>query len=504
MLPADSGTLIGSDDPVVDIMLIDADLNEIKRRTALATSADNTFISFSPLLINDMEGTPVVEVPGTSATAATCFHSDTIRPELVSYRLDMNTGVLHLTFDETMNVSSLNVSSITLQDNVAGVATIFHRPNESFSLSLIDGTVVSIQLTLADITTIKDTNNFALSSLDTYLVFEEELLVDMTGNAVVAELEGETGEFTPDTTRPSLIEYHIDLIREEITFTFDEPINASIVDLTAVTLQDGLTADDRHVLTDGVITTSVFSTVLVIAFADDDVRFLKRHSSLVTSLNDTFILFTGDAFHDTARPPNPVQPLVDTFNASMVRTFIYYPPPIFTSIRPTAGRAAGGTFVTVQGGNFGPLAGEPLARRVDVLFDFVNSSNVTVTVGNVTLTALTPPSLDMNSDTLATLTLVVDESALMLNVTLAYRYLPPPTLSSIYPTAASEEGGSLVTITGEYFGPSTASGDGPVVLVFLGNGTCSNVSVLNDTLLTCYTPPLLPGDYSLQVSNECS
>ena len=497
-----SGTVIGDDDPVVDIMLVDADLNEIKRRTALATSTDNTFISFSPLLINDMEGTPVVAVLGTSAAGTVCFYPDTIRPTLVSYHLDMDTGVLALTFDETMNVSSLNASAITLQDNVAGLAAVFHRPNESFSLSSVDDPVVFIQLTLEDVTAIKSINNFALSRSDTYLVFEEDILFDMSGNPVEAELEGVTGEFTADTTRPSLVEYHIDLIREEVTFIFNEPINASVVDLTAVTLQDGLTASDSRILRGGTVTASLFSTVLVVTFADADVRFLKRHSSLATSLNDTFILFTSEAFQDTARPPNPVQPLVDTFNASMVRTFVYYPPPLFTSIRPTAGRAAGGTSVTVQGGNFGPLSGEPLARRVDVLFDFVQSRNVTVTVTNVTLTALTPAGVDMTSDTFVTLTLVVDDSALMLNVTRAYRYLPPPTIASIYPTTASEEGGTLVAITGEYFGPSTASRNGPPVQVFLGNGSCSNVSVLNDTLLTCYSPPLLPGDHALQVGNE--
>ena len=495
------GTVIGDDDPVVDIMLVDTDLNEIKRRTALSTSVDNTLISFSSLLINDMEGRPVVPVPGTKAARTDCFYPDTIRPKLVSYHLDMNTGVLALTFDETMNVSSLNVSAITLQDNVAGNATIFHYPNESFSLFLLDDPVVHIQLTLEDITAIKAIDNFALSSSDTYLVFEEYVLLDMSANPVEAVLEGVRGQFTADTTRPRLVEYHIDLIQEEVTFVFDEPINSSVVDLTAVTLQDGLTATDSRILTGGTITASAFSTVLVVAFADDDIRFLKRHSSLVTSLNDTFVLFTSAAFRDTARPPNPVQPLVDTFNASMVRTFVYYPPPLFTSIRPTAGRAAGGTLVRVQGGNFGPLSGEPRARRVDLLFDFDQSRNVTVIVNNVMLTALTPPGFNMTSDTFVTLTLIVDDSALMLNITRAYRYLPPPTLVSIYPTTASEEGGTLVTITGNYFGPSTASNNGPSVRVFLGNESCSNVSVLNDTLLTCYTPSLLPGDHALKVGN---
>ena len=308
------------------------------------------------------------------------------------------------------------------------------------------------------------------------------------------------GNFTADTTRPTFVEYHLDLIRREITFVFDEPIDSTDIDYKAITLQDMRSSEDMYDLTGGTPVVHQDSTVIVVQLNDGDSQHLRRNPSLTTSVNDTFVTFTRDAFHDTAVPPNPIEPLVDMYNATRVRSFVYYPPPLFTSIRPTAGRASGGTFVTVQGGNFGPTSDDPLARRVDLLLDFNSAMDVEVTVSNVTLTALTPPADNMSFDSNVTLTLIIDDSALMLNVTDAYRYLPPPVFSSVFPTTASQFGGTLVTISGQYFGPSTSSGEGPVVEVAIGNSSCSNVTVLSDAVLTCRSPTLDPNTTDIAIT----
>jgi len=46
---------------------------------------------------------------------ASAFTADSVRPELVSFNLDVDSGELFLTFSETVNVSSLNVSQILIQ-----------------------------------------------------------------------------------------------------------------------------------------------------------------------------------------------------------------------------------------------------------------------------------------------------------------------------------------------------------------------------------------------------
>ncbi|WP_411023440.1 IPT/TIG domain-containing protein, partial [Salmonella sp. s51228] len=113
------------------------------------------------------------------------------------------------------------------------------------------------------------------------------------------------------------------------------------------------------------------------------------HSSLTTSINDTYITFTQYAFADKATVPNFILPLVDSINATQVTDFVYYPSPLFTSVRPTVGRASGGTQLYIVGDNFGPIAGYHGARQVNVHFAEIRAFNTTVIVNNTALTTVT-------------------------------------------------------------------------------------------------------------------
>ena len=117
-------------------------------------------------------------------------------------------------------------------------------------------------------------------------------------------------------------------------------------------------------------------------------------------------------------------------------------------MRPTAGRASGGTVIIVQGENFGPVSGEPGERPVDVLLNNVLAINTTVIISNYTLSAITPEADDTIVDTYVQLTVTIDNSALMVNVSNAFRYLPAPVFTRIFPTAGRMIGDTLVTIYG--------------------------------------------------------
>ena len=221
---------------------------------------------------------------------------------------------------------------------------------------------------------------------------------------------------------------------------------------------------------------------------------------MTTSTEDTHLTFTETAFFDKATIPNPVIPLIDGVNATQVTTFTYYPSPVFVSVRPTAGRASGGTVIIVEGGNFGPVPGEPGARQVDILLNNVLSINTTVILSNYTLSAITPAADDSIVDQYIQLTVTVDSSALMVNISEAFRYLPPPIFTRIFPITGRMVGDTLVTIYGRNFGPSTESEEGPVVMVNIGNMTCTNVTVYNDTTVSCRTPELPVGTHNILIT----
>ena len=492
------------DSHVIEIQLNTADLNEIKLLTQLATSPDNTYIIFPSSLIRDMSGNAVMSIINGQGQKVTVFTEDRIPPQLYQFALDMDQALLHLTFTETVNASSFNVKEITLQDGRTNLM------NRSLTLSApsrdllgLDDTVISVQLGTSDLNYIKSTEMFGLSTTDTWLTLTEATVNDMNSNPVLPVVDGNATQatnFTPDITRPYLVAYQFDFILETISLSFNEPMNVSLINYTAITLQDGPNADDQYTLTGGAAQSYAESTEIVITFSDPDIDHFKMHPSLATSANDTFLTFESHAFFDTATVPNPVHPLVDGVNASGVDSFTYYETPEFLSILPTSGRATGGTLITVSGANFGPLANETGARRVDVFINGRLATNTTVVVANTTLEAHTPAVFPPNlTSQPLPLTITIDNSALTLTIEEAFTYLPPPAIIRVFPAAATIFGSTPVTITGNNFGPSTLSQRGPEVTVTIGNGTCSNVTVLNNTHLTCLTPSLVPGRHNVTV-----
>ncbi len=218
-----------------------------------------------------------------------------------------------------------------------------------------------------------------------------------------------------------------------MTLHFNEPMNISMINYTAITVQDSFSADDHYTLTGGTPSSLDNSLVIIIAFNDVDIDFFKTHSSLTTSVDDTFLSFTSDAFYDQATDPNPVIPIVNGTNATQASTFIYYNAPIFTSVTPSARRASGGTIILIEGANFGSYGDRPGSRDIDILVDFSPAINTTVILDNTTVASLTPPARTTpTSGSPVVLTITIDNSALMINASDAFTYLDPPEIESVH------------------------------------------------------------------------
>ena len=108
------GTFSNSTDgPVIVVYLGDNDLNEVKRIPELATLDANTFITLSALIVMDMVGLELVPVQNGNATRVQHYEPDVTDPELLSFNFDLDSGLLELTFDETVNAETLDNTRIT-------------------------------------------------------------------------------------------------------------------------------------------------------------------------------------------------------------------------------------------------------------------------------------------------------------------------------------------------------------------------------------------------------
>ena len=163
-------------------MLTSQDLNEIKRLDDLATciQSNNSYLSAPYGFVNDTSENPALEIPETDALRASEFRQDMIPPMVTGFDIDMNSGLLTIYFSETVNSSTLQVSSFSIQ-NAMQVLVL----TDDTSYQLTSGRVMTltsdlegdhtliVKLSEVDINALKHRLMLASSSDDTFLTVQE-------------------------------------------------------------------------------------------------------------------------------------------------------------------------------------------------------------------------------------------------------------------------------------------------------------------------------------------
>ena len=310
------------DDPVVIIVLGEHDLNEIKRLTDLATNESNTYISLTSATVTDMNNNNVVSVDQDEAVMASDILLDENAPFLRQFHLDMNTGQLLLTFNETVNASSLIPSNIVIQSYQLAPATLQHTINYGTVISE-DSTVVVFEISDTDLNRIKQIPNLATTVEDTYLRFLSGGIEDMFGNAI-EEVQSTDAlmarNYTEDTTSPMLVGFDLDLNTAKLILTFDETVNTTTLNVDGIVLLafNSSVLGDYHMLSLPSATFDSFSTIVTIMLSRDDANEIKRLPDLAVDETSTFISiqnFTISDMNDNAVVE------VSLFNASQVNNY---------------------------------------------------------------------------------------------------------------------------------------------------------------------------------------
>ena len=292
------------------------DMNEIKRRTDLATSNITTYLTLRPHAILDMNGNEVVPIANDNATQVTNYTEDTTNPQLVEFSLDLNLGSLHLTFNETVNFTSTNFTQLTLLSGRGPNITATVPLSGGAITNTLDSTVVDIILTVDDLNTLKRIRSIATSVADTYLSVEEGAVWDMNDNPVDAIPPYSAvmaTNVTEDVSHPHLVDFDLDTDLGTLTLTFNETVEASSLNVSQITLQDQPTAtgpSTMYTLTGGV-SSMEDSIIITINFTFFDLNEIKKLRDLASneSGSDSFITLTNLTIVDMN--DNPVVPIPD-------------------------------------------------------------------------------------------------------------------------------------------------------------------------------------------------
>ena len=102
---------IGSE-VVVYVQLEDLDI--VKQTAGFGTARGNTFLAVAEGALADTAGNMLVEVSANEALQVTRFIPDVIRPSLLSFDLNMNSGILTLIFNDCLLYTSPSPRDATL------------------------------------------------------------------------------------------------------------------------------------------------------------------------------------------------------------------------------------------------------------------------------------------------------------------------------------------------------------------------------------------------------
>ena len=302
-----------NDWPEITVEIGINDMNEIKRRTDLATSNDTTFITLSELTIKDMNDNDIVPVPNGNSVQVTNFTSDTTNPQLGGFSINMNVGSLQLTFDETVNFSSINYSRLSIiNSQIPNVSIVLDGGETTNKLNSI---YVEFFFTVDDLNTLKRIREIATSIFNSYISLEYGAILDMNDNPADAvphpyALRALTLE--PDVSHPHLVDFDLDMNIGTLYLTFNETVEASSLNVSEITLQDSITAAENNTYTiTGGVSSMNDSTVITLDFSFLDLNEIKKIRGLASdeSGSNTFLTLTNLSIVDMN--DNPVVPIPD-------------------------------------------------------------------------------------------------------------------------------------------------------------------------------------------------
>ena len=170
------------------VVLTTDDANALRQLQGLATSTLDTYLALTYDTIQDYNGNPIMSIPSSNAIMALEFIPVT-PPSLEYYNLYLirSTGYLVLVFSEAVDLSSFDVTAMTVQ-NVQGPADTNYTftgsdPQGSGSGRVTGASrVVNITISGGDVGALEGMPDLASSCNNTFLSFTSDIVSDIGGN----------------------------------------------------------------------------------------------------------------------------------------------------------------------------------------------------------------------------------------------------------------------------------------------------------------------------------
>ena len=248
-------------------------------------------------------------LPCKSTLANLITDSDAV--DLLSFTIDLDTGTLDLTFDDTVSTnSSFDPAGIVIQNaNIAENITASHQLTTGTYTVTPDGYYLTIILSQFDLNIIKNNLQLASDINSTFLRTRESPnnpVTDTFLNPLTPIFGLQASEFTPDVSMPPLVSYILNLNEGRLLLTFNETVRAETLNITNIVLGSGANFSSSNFvyqLTGG-NSSQTDSTSIIVQFSVEDLNELKRITpGLATTTADTYLAFSNETILDLNENP---------------------------------------------------------------------------------------------------------------------------------------------------------------------------------------------------------
>ena len=209
----------------IQLNISDSDIAGIRSQSPLAQSMAQTFLTIEANCIQD---TILLLNLGTTISV-TGYSADLVNPKLFISpgTLDLNTGILTLTFDDTLDVESVNIQFATFYNTSNSVGDNHTLFNASITTSS-DTMAVSVTIENDNLNSIK-TLPHIFDATTVYISLQSDYVRDVANNPSLPTNASSLPLLTilPDTTNPELVSFALDLMDGILSFTFSETIDTT-------------------------------------------------------------------------------------------------------------------------------------------------------------------------------------------------------------------------------------------------------------------------------------
>ena len=284
---------------VITIALAMSDIRALKLNSDLASNVNNTYLVIANNSFTDNAGNMIIEI----TSSVSDFIDDTVRAELLSFGINMETGVLNLTFSDIVDASTLDASGITIQNDQIADQDFRVTLSPMSTTNSSDGYLITVQIDPLDLLRIKSVDGLATSGNVTFITIQAFTIDDSSGKDVLAITNGkalQVSNFIADTVPPMLESFLLDLNFGKLNITFTDTVDETQLNISLFTLLDSPTPPSLEIEISGDVVRSDDGRTISVSVNSTILDNIKNDTRIGTSLTDTYLAVGSGAITDLA------------------------------------------------------------------------------------------------------------------------------------------------------------------------------------------------------------